>query len=517
MKNKTYFLILVVAVLLLFPSSIPRNATAQNDGHMNFNTTPITPEILGYSIKSQSSSLVMNGNGSIYIYTAVDGGGVSITGENFNVINSVIDGNGVISAVTGNSTSNLGQFNSNNIAIYAIGGISIGSSTGVNSNIPFEGIYSYSNGAYAANHVNGTFKVNSSGSLVVIVAAGSTNDNPIFTGNFSFKQLDELNSSISIVQDYAVLNEGTYSISVNMTNDGQNLNGCSVIMEVYVIGKSVFYPPHKYPVTFTESGLPSGTTWSVSLGNQTMSSSNNTIIFSEYNGTYSYSIPAISGLYPSPNSGYVTVAGNPLSLAINFLPPSTYVVSFVPENISSSTIWWVVVGNSNKSATGATPITFDLINGSYNYTTGVQAGYTSTPSQGNFVVSGSSQSITIIFSAREYTLTIFERGLPVGTTWYVVIAGNSYSSSTSSLTVLITDGNYTVIIPGIEGYRPVTGSMKVVIDNSNETLEVYYNFVSPAGLSLMYSPDIMVVLSIIILVILGFISFVILRGGKDNV
>jgi len=242
MKNKTYFLILVVAVLLLFPSSIPRNATAQNDGHMNFNTTPITPEILGYSIKSQSSSLVMNGNGSIYIYTAVDGGGVSITGENFNVINSVIDGNGVISAVTGNSTSNLGQFNSNNIASYAIGGISIGSSTGVNSNIPFEGIYSYSNGAYAANHVNGTFKVNSSGSLVVIVAAGSTNDNPILTGNFSFKQLDELNSSISIVQDYAVLNEGTYSISVNMTNDGQNLNGCSVIMEVYVIGRAYSTP-----------------------------------------------------------------------------------------------------------------------------------------------------------------------------------------------------------------------------------------------------------------------------------
>jgi len=171
----------------------------------------------------------------------VDRGGVSITGEKFNVINSVIDGNGVISAVTGNSTSNLGQLNSNNIASYAIGGISIGSSAGVNSNIPFEGIYSYSNGAYAANYENGTFKVNSSGSLVVIVAAGSSNDNPILTGNFSFKQLDELNSSISIVQDYAVLNEGTYSISVNMTNDGQNLNGCSVIMEVYVIGKSVFY------------------------------------------------------------------------------------------------------------------------------------------------------------------------------------------------------------------------------------------------------------------------------------
>ena len=517
MNRKIYFVILVLAVLLLFPLSIPGNAMTQNDGHINFSTTAVTPEILGYSIKSQSSSVVMNGNGSIYIYTAVDGGGVPITGENFYVINSVTDGNGVISAVTGNSTSNLGQYNSNNIATYAIGGVSVGSSTGVNSSIPFEGIYSYSNGAYGANHVSGTFMVNSSGSLVVIVAAGSTNDNPIVTGNFTFQQLDELNSSISIVQDYAVLNEGTYSISVNMTNDGQNLNGCSVIMEVYVIGKSVFYPPQKYPVTFTESGLPAGTPWSVSLGNQIMSSSNNTIIFSEYNGTYSYSIPSVNALYPAPSSGYVTVAGKPLSLAINFLPPSTYVVSFIPENISSSTLWWVVVGNSNKSATGATDITFDLINGSYNYTTGVQAGYTSTPSKGNFTVSGSSASIIIIFSAREYTLTIFERGLPVGETWYVVVGGNSYSSSTSNLTVLLKDGNYTLTIPGIQGYRPQMGSMKVVINNSNRTLEVYYNFVSPAGLSLMYSPDIMLVLSIIILVIFGLISFVVLRGGKNNV
>jgi len=478
MNKKIYIAILVLAILLLFPLSIPGNAVTQNDGHINFSTTPVTPQILGYSIKSQSSSLVMNGNGSIYIYTAVDGGGVSITGENFYVINSVIDGNGVISAVTGNSTSNFGQYNSNNIATYAIGGISIGSSTGINSTISFEGIYSYSNGAYAANHVNGTFMVNSSGSLVVIVAAGSTNDNPIVAGNFSFQQLDELNSSISIVQDYAVLNQGTYSISVNMTNDGQNLNGCSVIMEVYVIGKSVFYPPQKYPVTFTESGLPSGTLWSVSLGNQTISSSNNTIIFSEYNGTYSYSIPAISGLYPSPSSGNVTVAGKPLSLAINFLPPSTtitvgsgptgvaydssngyvYVTNYYSDDVS------VIDGSTNKVIASSTV-------GAY------PEGLAYDPSNGYiYVANFGTENVSVIDGATNTVITTIFIGYgpsgmasqPIGVTYdpfngYVYVA----DSGTNDVSVINSTTNKIIASIGV-GSSPY----EIAYDTSNRYLYV---------------------------------------------
>ncbi|MEM4105369.1 MAG: S53 family peptidase, partial [Thermoplasmata archaeon] len=49
--------------------------------------------------------------------------------------------------------------------------------------------------------------------------------------------------------------------------------------------------PTTYTVTFTESGLPSGTSWSVTFNSNTKSSTTNTISFTGIaNGTYSYSV-----------------------------------------------------------------------------------------------------------------------------------------------------------------------------------------------------------------------------------
>ncbi|MGC8701304.1 MAG: hypothetical protein ACP5R3_06840, partial [Thermoplasmata archaeon] len=50
----------------------------------------------------------------------------------------------------------------------------------------------------------------------------------------------------------------------------------------------VFAKKTLYTVTFTETGLPSGTTWYVNLSNgQSFSGTGTTITFSEPNGTYS--------------------------------------------------------------------------------------------------------------------------------------------------------------------------------------------------------------------------------------
>lgn len=234
MERKIFIMILITISLVLLTSINFGNALIKNNNQKNFNPTTITPQVLEYSIKDQSSSLIMGSNGSVYMYTAVDGGGVSISGENFNVVNSVSNGN-FVTAATGYLILNNGSCNSGGVALYAIGGISIGSTSGVDTNIQINN-FSFSNGSYAANHANGTFTFSSSGSLVIIVAAGSTNTNPIITGNFPINKLDELNSTISIIQEVAVLNQGTYSVSVNMTKYGTNLNGCSVILEVYVIG-----------------------------------------------------------------------------------------------------------------------------------------------------------------------------------------------------------------------------------------------------------------------------------------
>ncbi|MCI4434872.1 MAG: S8/S53 family peptidase, partial [Thermoplasmata archaeon] len=53
-----------------------------------------------------------------------------------------------------------------------------------------------------------------------------------------------------------------------------------------------------YTVTFTESGLPSGTMWYVNLSNgQSFSLTTNTITFNEPNGTYSYTIATVNKSY----------------------------------------------------------------------------------------------------------------------------------------------------------------------------------------------------------------------------
>ena len=63
-------------------------------------------------------------------------------------------------------------------------------------------------------------------------------------------------------------------------------------------------------MVFQESGLASGTAWSVTLNGQTVYSTTNTIVFLEMNGTYKYTINNVTSYSaPSSASGTVTVNG----------------------------------------------------------------------------------------------------------------------------------------------------------------------------------------------------------------
>ena len=64
-----------------------------------------------------------------------------------------------------------------------------------------------------------------------------------------------------------------------------------------------------YSVTFTQTGLPTGTNWTVTFNSTAKSSITNTISFTGYvNGVYSYSIVNPSGYVSDVSSGTVTVA-----------------------------------------------------------------------------------------------------------------------------------------------------------------------------------------------------------------
>lgn len=68
-------------------------------------------------------------------------------------------------------------------------------------------------------------------------------------------------------------------------------------------------PQPVYKVVFAEGGLTSGTTWSVTFNGLTESSSGRTIVFWELNGTYAYTVGAVTGFTASPSIGGVAVSG----------------------------------------------------------------------------------------------------------------------------------------------------------------------------------------------------------------
>ncbi len=165
-----------------------------------------------------------------------------------------------------------------------------------------------------------------------------------------------------------------------------------------------------YTVTFTETGLPAGTTWQVTLGVTTLSTSGTTLIFTEANGTYPFTVGAISGFLASPASGSLTVSGSAQSQTVTFTSLIvTYTVTFVARGLSSGQTWSVTVSGAGTApisgiAKGNAWINFTLANGVYVWTTAGPSGMYATPSGGTITVSGSSMTAaTVAWSSTSTT------------------------------------------------------------------------------------------------------------------
>ncbi len=76
--------------------------------------------------------------------------------------------------------------------------------------------------------------------------------------------------------------------------------------------------PTLYTVTFTEHGLRSGASWSVTLNGIPASGSGTTLVLSDPNGTYAYTVSAANGQTASPASGTVKVKGADVGVSIRF-------------------------------------------------------------------------------------------------------------------------------------------------------------------------------------------------------
>ena len=80
------------------------------------------------------------------------------------------------------------------------------------------------------------------------------------------------------------------------------------------------YGTNDQVVSFHESGLPAGTSWSVTVENTTRTSSGTFVNFSLPNGpTYSFTVEPVAGYTPSPSSGSFALAGEPVDVSAAFL------------------------------------------------------------------------------------------------------------------------------------------------------------------------------------------------------
>lgn len=95
-----------------------------------------------------------------------------------------------------------------------------------------------------------------------------------------------------------------------------------------------------YPVAFNETGLASGSVWSVTLAGSTASSTSSSIGFLEPNGTYAYDVPAPAGyrLVSAVPASPITVAAPGVVVNVTFalLPITNYTVTFNETGLGCS-------------------------------------------------------------------------------------------------------------------------------------------------------------------------------------
>lgn len=238
-------------------------------------------------------------------------------------------------------------------------------------------------------------------------------------------------------------------------------------------------------VAFVETGLPSGTSWSVSFGGVESNSSNATIRFAApSNFAAYYSVGPVSQYAASPANGYYN--GNYLrywNVSINFTRNSSlFVLRFLETGLSLQfgESWELNVSGEGVYGSELPTIALSLPNGSYAYTP-LPSGTERCPT-GVAVVNGSDTNVTLRYQPEKFPVTFQEVDLPAGLRWSVTFNGTEMSLTTDggadSLPFAAQpDGSYAYDVTPVPGwvpsYFPMGGTANVSGGPLNVT--VYYS------------------------------------------
>lgn len=195
-----------------------------------------------------------------------------------------------------------------------------------------------------------------------------------------------LDAAQHITQDYTVARISGYVVS---ESKGQiTLNGTSQVI-------TLTFTPVTYNVTFTETGLPSGTAWSVTVGSQKLSSSSSAINFLLFNGTYNYTIGSVTGYHMNAVTGSFQINASGKAINASFVQ-NKYTLLVTETGLPAGNTWAVNVSGSTTNSTGNS-VEIYLVSGTYSISVTGTAGYNVTLSAGSVTINNANATVSAVF------------------------------------------------------------------------------------------------------------------------
>jgi hypothetical protein len=233
--------------------------------------------------------------------------------------------------------------------------------------------------------------------------------------------------------------------------------------------------PGLYPATFTESGLPTNTRWSVTLGTDTFQSHSPTITFYAANGTQTYS--AESPVAGAPGVRYMSFDANG-SIDVQAAPVSTSVAYETQYEFSAIAVpagAAALIDPALQWLLPTSPVQVTVVP----YPTWQFASWTGV---GNGSYSGPANPATVImdgpiletsFFVHLFNVTFTESGLPYNTGWGVEVNGQYKASAGPTISFEVANGSYSYNASGPPDWdiTPQSGSVRVNGGNANVALQ----------------------------------------------
>ena len=202
---------------------------------------------------------------------------------------------------------------------------------------------------------------------------------------------------------YLCTNSGCTAGVGNYWADWHTYGSNGFLAPYYISGASVdefpIGPQETFVISFSESGLAAGTSWSVTLSGMTLSATTPYINFTVPMGQYIYQVNPVAGYTETPTGGLITEAGAPYSVPVTF-SQTTYAVTLSASGLGSGTSWGATVNGVTQSTTGAS-LTFYLPAGTgYKYSFNAVSGYNlpATGASGTFNVTNQPVSLATTYS-----------------------------------------------------------------------------------------------------------------------